>query len=210
MYLLLTAAAVAIAAAKVVGAENVYEPSRYKPPTQDGYSSNRPTRREWPPTRPDPTPMFSSNDKSRWATVRRSSTSKTYVIGKRTYPDPQRPEDVQRRRDRRGAGVHESLDIGDCNPEHARSSIRASRRSCATCSAGEYWLLKRAFGWDIVRDRWLVIPAIVFTVNVLPFAVYLVLLARLIDGIGKTDFGKLLAFTAGGFGTFLHRPFRAR
>ena len=25
--------------------------------------------------------------------------------------------------------------------------------------AGEYWLLKQLFGWSIVRDRWLVIPA---------------------------------------------------
>ena len=65
----------------------------------------------------------------------------------------------------------------------------------ATMLAGEYWLLKRAFGWDIVRDRWLVIPAILLTVNVIPFAVYLVLLARLIEATGKTDFGKLLAFT---------------
>ena len=39
-------------------------------------------------------------------------------------------------------------------------------------------------------------PGIVLTVNVLPFAVYLVLLARLIEGYGKTDFGKLLAFAA--------------
>ena len=73
----------------------------------------------------------------------------------------------------------------------------------ATMLAGEYWLLKRAFGWDIVRDRWLVIPAIVLTVNVIPFAVYLVLLARLIDATGKTDFGKLLAFTTAAVGTFL-------
>ena len=36
-FLLLTAAAVAIAAAKTVGAENVYEPSRYKAATQGGY-----------------------------------------------------------------------------------------------------------------------------------------------------------------------------
>ena len=39
VYLLLTAVAVAIAAAKVVGAENVYEPSRYSPPPSGGYSA---------------------------------------------------------------------------------------------------------------------------------------------------------------------------
>ena len=39
VYLLLTAVAVAIAAAKVVGAENVFEPSRYSPPTSGDYSA---------------------------------------------------------------------------------------------------------------------------------------------------------------------------
>jgi hypothetical protein len=73
----------------------------------------------------------------------------------------------------------------------------------ATLVAGEYWLLKRTFGWDIVRDRWLVIPTILLTINVIPFAVYLVLLARLIDAVGKTDFGRILAFAAGALGTFL-------
>jgi hypothetical protein len=88
-FLLLTAVAVAIAAAKTVGAENVYEPSRYKPATQGGYGYE--PDREWPGKRPDPVPMFSSNDKSRWATVRALVHDKTYVIGKRTYPDPQNP-----------------------------------------------------------------------------------------------------------------------
>jgi hypothetical protein len=46
-------------------------------------------------------------------------------------------------------------------------------------------------------------PAIVLTWNVLPFAVYLVLLGRLIDAGGKTDFGKLLAFAVAAVGTFL-------
>jgi hypothetical protein len=58
-------------------------------------------------------------------------------------------------------------------------------------------------GWDIVRDRFLVIPTIVFTVNVVPLLVYLVLLARLIELSGKTDFGRLLTFAAAALGTFL-------
>jgi len=56
VYLLLTALALAIAAAKVVGAENVLEPSRYTPPA-GGYSANPPDPpRNWPKERPDPTP----------------------------------------------------------------------------------------------------------------------------------------------------------
>src|SRR5438045_750904 len=88
-FLLLTAAAVAIAAAKTVGGENVYEPSRYKAPEQGGYGYE--PDRKWPEKRPDPVPMFSSNDKSRWATVRALVHDKTYVIGKRTTPHPADP-----------------------------------------------------------------------------------------------------------------------
>ncbi|HEY1186615.1 MAG TPA: hypothetical protein VGE74_03110 [Gemmata sp.] len=197
-FLLLTVAAVAIAAAKTVGAENVIEPSRYKAPEPGGYGSE-PARR-WPDARPDPVPTFSSNDKSRWATVRALVHNHTYVIGQRTYPDP---DDPKRYRDEGivSEPAYKSLDIV-MNPE-TKDFYSSKPPLMATLVAGEYWALREAFGWDIVEDRWLVIPAIVLTWNVLPFAVYLVLLGRLIDLTGKTDFGKLLAFAVAALGTFL-------
>ncbi|MCS6863490.1 MAG: hypothetical protein RMJ56_00210 [Gemmataceae bacterium] len=197
-FVLLIAIAVGIAAAKTVGAENVYEPSRYKPPGPNGYGYE--THREWPAARPEPTPMFSSNDKSRWATVRALVHHQTYVIGKRTYPDPnQRKKYVDE-------GIvwepdYRSLDIV-LNPD-TNEFYSSKPPLLATLVAGEYWLLRKVFGWDIVRDRWLVIPTIMLTWNVLPFAVYLVLLARLIDAIGKTDYGKLLALATAAVGTFI-------
>lgn len=207
VYLLLTAVAVAIAAAKVVGAENVFEPSRYKPPAGQSYGIE--PDRPWPAERPDPTPMFSSNDKSRWATVRALVDDGTFVIGKRAYPDGRNPNNY------RDEGIltepqYKSLDVvlrplgeGDTAGPQTREFYSSKPPLFAVLLAGEYWLLKRAFDWDIVRDRWLVIPTILLTINVLPFAVYLLLLARLIDGVGKTDFGKLLAFTTACVGTFL-------
>lgn len=209
-YLLLTAAAVAIAAAKVVGAENVLEPSRYTPPTKNDYSKIPPDpRRDWPPVRPDPTPMFGSNDKSRWATVRALVDDGTYVIGRRVYPDGGNPK-VFAPEGIVSEDQYKSLDIILRPLEGAEPGKPAVREFYstkpplfATLLAGEYWLLKKALGWSIVADRWLVVPTILLTVNVIPFAVYLVLLARLIEAIGKTDFGRLLAFTTACFGTFL-------
>jgi hypothetical protein len=200
VYLLLTAIAVGIAVAKVVGAENVFEPSRYTAPAGGGYSSNPPDPpRRWPAERPDPMPTFSSNDKSRWSTVRALVDQGTYVIGKRVE-DPSSPMGY------RDTGIvadpaYRSLDIV-MDPE-TKEFYSSKPPLMATLVAAEYWLLKRALGWDIVRDRWLVIPAIVMTVNVIPFAVYLVLLARLLDSIGKTEFGRLLAFATASVGTFL-------
>ena len=97
-YLLLTAVSVGIAAAKNVGAENVYEPSRYKPPTETSFGSDRDKdsipKRGWPKTRPEPTPTFSSNDKSRWATVRALVEEGTYVVGRRSnFQDKSGPWD---------------------------------------------------------------------------------------------------------------------
>ena len=202
VFLLLTAVAVAICAAKTVGGENVFEPSRYAPSvTQDGikgYGSE--TDRKWPETRPDPVPMFSSNDKSRWATVRALVHDKTYVIGKRTFPDPKNPKAY------RDEGIvvdpaYRSTDVV-LNPE-TNEFYSSKPPLMATIVAGEYWALRKMFGWNIVHDRWLVIPVIVLTWNVVPFALYLVLIGRLLEGIGKTDFGKLLAFTTAAVGTFL-------
>jgi hypothetical protein len=197
-FLLLTAAAVAIAAAKTVGAENVYEPSRYKPAEKGGYGYE--PDRPWPDKRPDPVPMFSSNDKSRWATVRALVHDKTYVIGKRTYPDPNNLKVYKDEGIVTDKG-YASTDVV-LNPD-THEFYSSKPPLMATIAAGEYWVLHRAFGWDIVNDRWLVIPTIVLTWNVIPFALYLVLLGRLIDSIGKTDFGKLLAFVTAAIGTFL-------
>ena len=197
-FLLLTAAAVAIAAAKTVGGENVYEPSRYRPAEKGGYGYE--PDRPWPDKRPDPVPMFSSNDKSRWATVRALVHDKTYVIGKRTYPDPSNPtayKDVGIKAD----PAYASTDVV-LNPE-TKEFYSSKPPLMATIVAGQYWVLNRALGWDISRDRWLVIPTIVLTWNVIPFAIYLVLLGRLVDLTGKTDYGKLLAFATAALGTFL-------
>jgi hypothetical protein len=203
VYLLLTAVAVAVAAARVFGAEVTPEPSRYSPPTDKDYSSYPPDPpRVWPKTRPEPMPMFSSNDKSRWATIRALVDDKTYVIGTRVYPhrtDPgKKYEDVGIIE--RGKG-YETIDIV-MNPD-TKEFYSSKPPLMPTVLAGEYWLLKKLLKWDIVRDRWLVVPFIVFTVNVIPFAIYLVLLARLIEAAGKTDFGKLVAFATAAVGTYL-------
>lgn len=197
-FLLLAAVAVGIAAAKTVGAENVYEPSRYKAPEPGGYGYE--PDRKWPTKRPEPTPTFGSNDRSRWATVRALVHDRTFVIGRRTYPDP---NDPTKYKDEGTVAepAYRSLDIV-MNPD-TKEFYSSKPPLMAVLVAVEYSALNVMFKWDIDRDRWLVIPAILLTWNVLPLAIYLVLIGRLIDGAGKTDFGKLLAFTVAAVGTFL-------
>ncbi len=195
VYLLLGTVAVFIAGAKIVGVENVIEPSRYAPATEANYGFDRAGKpeRKWPATRPEPTPMFGSNDRSRWATVRSLVDEGTYVVGYREAGQPDRGiifEDGYQSIDK--VMIPETGEFYSSKPP-----------LLTTLLAGEYWLLKKCFGWSIVRDRWLVVCTILLTVNVLPFAVYLRLLAKLIDHYGTTDFGRMLTFTMACVGTFI-------
>jgi hypothetical protein len=201
VYLLLGAAAVAIGVAKVVGAENVFEPTRYKPATVESYGSylgDFAPVRPWPATRPESTPMFGSNDRSRWATVRALVDEGTYVIGKReNHLDKKNYKDTGLVFDDDYRSIDKVM-----NPE--TGEFYSSKPPVfATLLAGEYWVLKKTLGWSIKADRWLVVPTILLTVNIVPFVVYLVLLAKLGERFGTTDFGKLLAFATGCLGTFL-------
>ena len=47
--------------------------------------------------------------------------------------------------------------------------------------AGLYWLVKHLLGWDIVQNHWTVVKTILFLVNGVPWLIYLVLLARLLE-----------------------------
>ncbi len=194
-YLILGTVAVFLAAAKIVGAENVVEPSRYAPATEANFGFDRAGKpeRKWPAARPEPTPMFGSNDRSRWATVRSLVDEGTYCVGRREAGKPDTGiifEDGYQSLDK--VMIPETGEFYSSKPPLLTTLI-----------AGEYWLLKHAFGWSIVRDRWLVVCTILLTENVLPFAIYLLLLAKLIDRYGTTDFGKLLTFTTACLGTFL-------
>ncbi len=199
-YLLLTMLGVAVCVAKIVGAENVYEPSRYDPPTPASYGADRglAPQRRWPTARPEPTPMFGSNDRSRFATVKALVEGGTYVVGRR--------ENFTSASDYRDSGVifadgYQSLDKV---MDPATGEFYSSKPPLfPTLVAGEYWLLHNVCGLSIDRHRWWVVGVILLTFNALPFAVYLRLLAVLIEHHGRTDFGKLFAFTAAAAATFL-------
>ena len=78
IYALLIIVAVGMAAGRILNTERVYEPTLYRDP--DDKSD---TRGNWPSSRPDALPTFSSNDRSRWATIRALVDHHTYVIGER-------------------------------------------------------------------------------------------------------------------------------
>src|SRR5262245_16285018 len=78
VYLLLIVVAGGMALGRILSAHLVLEPELHR--REDDPSSRG---RKWPPARPRPMPTFSSNDRSRWCTVRALVDRGTYVIGTR-------------------------------------------------------------------------------------------------------------------------------
>lgn len=188
IYAILITTAVAASAGRILNANLVYEPHLHAPHGT----------RAWPSTTPQPMPTFSSNDRSRWCTIRALVDEGTYVIGRRVTD-----AETGKYRDT-GIVFVDGWQTVDkvLNPE-TKEFYSSKPPLLATLVAGEYWLLKHVFGLDIVRDRFVVVAVILLTINALPLFVALWLLARLAERFGGTDWGRFYVVAAGCFGTLL-------
>ena len=72
-----------------------------------------------------------------------------------------------------------------------------------TLVAGLYWLLQAIFGWTLKDNPFTVVRTILILINVLPFAAYLGLLARLLNRGGPTDWSRLVVLSAASFATLV-------
>ena len=201
-YRVVGALAVAAALGRLAGAENLYEPSRFKPPADTGFGAGRDRAvtpvRAWPAARPDPTPLFGSNDRSRWMTVVALVEDGTYVIGRRAnVRDPAGYADA-------GLVTRDQFKSLDVVLNPATGEFLSSKPPLLpTLVAGGYWVLHRGFGWSLDGERWWVVGTLLTLVNVLPFAAYLAAAAGLAEAHGRTDFGRLFVFAAAAGGTCL-------
>ena len=224
VYRLLIALTIGVSLAKVFSAESVVEPSRYKPPTPEAYGSKHPdpSVRTWPAVRPSPTPMFGSNDRSRFATIRALVENQTYIVGRRIDNPAMEPGSAlgsvagfaahrtKVAKDIPAAKLDTGLIFEDgyqsldkvMNPETGEF-YSSKPPLMPTVLAGEYWVLYHAFGLRMDDDRWPVAGIILITVNVIPFFLFLVFFARLLEDYGTTNFGRLFVFATACFGTFL-------
>jgi hypothetical protein len=218
VYALLITLVAGSVAGRILSANLVYEPYLFRKESDpdDG-------RRVWPRDRPEPMPTFSSNDRSRWDTIRALVDEGTYAIGRRprdivlgSVAAPLGGDDpVQaavmltagyeaRTTNDSGIITEDGWQTIDKVLHPDRLEFYSSKPPfLTTLVAGEYWLLKQTLGWSIVRDRWKVVYTTLLTVNLLPMLLYLALLARLLDRFGTTDWGRLFVFAAACFATFL-------
>jgi hypothetical protein len=140
-------------------------------------------RQDWQKQRP----FLSANDRSRWATVRALVEHGTYAIDEIVSQPNWDTIDMVKHRGRDGQ-------------PHLYSSKPAL---FPTLLAGEYWLIHKLTGWTLGTHPYEIGRFMLLTVNVLPLAIAFVFLAKLVERLGTSDWGRVFVMAAAAFGTFL-------
>ena len=141
------------------------------------------------------TPLMSANDRSRWCAVRALVDHGTFEIDRVLFKD-----EAQRQRNREWYTIDMVRHQGADGREHYYSS---KPPLFPVLLAGPYWLVKAVTGATLEERPFYVVRFMLLIVNVLPLAIYLLLIARMAEKYGKADIGRIFVVAAAAYGTFL-------
>jgi hypothetical protein len=192
---LLIVVAVAGSIGRILSVARVYEPNLFR-----AEGDQESPLGSWPKTRPEPMPTLGANDRSRWDTVRALVDEGTYCIGHRETEEGPDGKPVDRDR---GIVTEDGWGTIDKILLNKHDFYSSKPPLLPTLVAGEYWLLRHGLGWSITKDRFWVVRTILLTFNALPFGVLLILLYRLFERHGVSDWGRLFLLATAAFGTFV-------
>jgi hypothetical protein len=213
---------IVIASAQVAGriatVARLYEPALLRDGKTAGFSP------AWPASRPDPSPFLSSNDRSRWGTVRALVEENTYVLGKRdrdlVFKTAFLPLFQTELMGALGsAGVAHRLrlgaDSGFLLTEDAWRSVdrvlnpetleyQSSKPPLLPAlAAGPVKLWGWLFGWVPSKHAFEVGRVTLLLINWLPWTLYLVFFWRLLQYFEVSDFARLVTLALACFGTLV-------
>ncbi len=135
-------------------------------------------------------PFLSANDRSRWATVRALVEDDMRIPGF--------PYAIDR------VIQQPNWDTIDMVKHKDDGHLYSSKPPLlATLIAGEYWVIYRLSGLSLGTHPFEVGRFMLVTLNVIPLAIYFLLLASLVERLGKSDWGRIFVMTAAVFATFL-------
>jgi hypothetical protein len=218
VYSILIIVAIGAGAGRICSASRVYEPELSAEP---GNTADR--RGAWPAKRPQPMPTFGSNDRSRWATVRALVDEGTFVIGRRdknrvidsavcllAASDPLQGAVLASAGYRVRVTGDSGIIFGDgwtsvdkvLNPQTLQF-YSSKPPLFSTLVAGLYWLLQSVLGWTLKDDPFSVVRTTLVLVNLVPFAIYLALLGRLLERINAGAWARWFVMAAACFATLV-------
>jgi hypothetical protein len=138
-------------------------------------------------------PFLSGNDRSRWCTVRSLVEHGTYQIDEIVSQPNWDTIDMVK---------HD--DLGRQAPKLGEGHLYSSKPPLlATLLAGEYWLIHQFTGATLGDHPYAIGRFMLVTCNVLPMIVYFLVIARLVERFGVTDWGRLFVMAGATLGTFL-------
>jgi hypothetical protein len=132
-------------------------------------------------------PFLSANDRSRWLTVRALVERGTYEIDELISEPTWDTIDMVQHRGRDG-----QLHLYSSKPP-----------LLATLVAGEYWVIHKLTGATLGDHPYEIGRAMLVTINILPLVLMYVLLARIVERLGTTDWGRIFVMAAATLGVFL-------
>lgn len=134
-------------------------------------------------------PFLSANDRSRWDTVRALVEPDLRVPGA--------PYAIDRVIEQ---PLWDTIDM----VRHPNGHFYSSKPPLlSTLVAGEYWVIHRLTGWTLGTHPYEIGRLMLVTINVIPLGLYLLLLARLAERLGTSDWGRIFVVAAGALGTLL-------
>ena len=133
-------------------------------------------------------PFLSANDRSRWMTIRSLVEHGTYAI-----------DDVL------AEPTWDTIDkVQHVGPDGQVHSYSSKPPLLSTILAGEYWVINH-FSGATLRDRPYEIGRIMLlTINIIPLALMYVLLAKMVERLGTSDWGRIFVMAAATLGTLLN------
>jgi hypothetical protein len=133
-------------------------------------------------------PFLSANDRSRWMTIRSLVEHGTYEIDKIV-----------------GEPTWDTIDMVQHRGRDGELHLYSSKPPIlATLLAGEYWLIHRITGATLADHPYEIGRFMLVTANILPLVLIYVLIARLVERFGTSDWGRIFVMAGATLGTFLN------
>jgi hypothetical protein len=133
-------------------------------------------------------PFLSANDRSRWCMIRALVEPRMHVPGA--------PYAIDRVIEEPG---WDTIDM----VKHDGHLYSSKPPLVPTLIAWAYWVIYRTTGATLGTHPYLIGRSLLVLTGVVPLVVCFVLVARLVERFGTTDWGRIFVMAAAGFGTFL-------